>query len=146
MKKEKKKEKIKKLNAKKAAQDALKRAETNKRLDYATNNDIKTVLAHLGTTLKGLNKEQVDDKYDEFGYNRVTHEKKKSILKRIGSAFINPFTAILLVLAIVSFITDIVIPLKQNIQEDINILTVTIILTMVFISGLLRFVQETRSR
>jgi len=139
------KAKKKKMNAKKAAAEALKRTEINKRLDYAANNDIQTVLEQLGTTMRGLTEEQVDDKYDEFGDNKVTHEKKQPLFKRIWSAFINPFTAILLVLAIVSVITDIIIPIRQNVPEDVDFLTVIIILAMVIISGVLRFVQETRS-
>lgn len=140
-----KKEKMKKMNAKKAKEDAIKRAEIYKRLDYAANHDIKTVLEHLGTALRGLTEEQVDEKYDEFGDNKVTKHKKESLLKRVGESFINPFTAILLVLAIVSCVTDIIIPIKQNTPEDVNIVTVVIILAMVIISGALRFVQEIRS-
>ena len=141
-----KKEKSAKIKAKKAVTDAANRAEINKRLDFAASNDIKTLLKHLNTTLKGLDEEQVEENFDEFGCNKVTHEKKKSILKRIAESFINPFTAILLVLAVVSIVTDIAIPLKQNTPENVDFLTVIIILTMVIISGILRFVQETRSR
>ena len=135
-----------KTNRKKPMQNILLREEINKRLEFATNNTVENILSNLGTTLNGLNEEQVDEKRDEFGDNMVIHEKEETLLKKIWNSFINPFTAILLVLAIVSFITDIVIPLKQNSPGDVNPITVIIILAMVIISGMLRFVQEIRSR
>ena len=59
---------------------------------------------------------------------------------------LNPFTVnFYFVLAIVSIFTDIIIPIMQNSPDDVNPVTVIIILTMVFISGSLRFVQESRS-
>lgn len=84
----------------------------------------------------------------KYGTNKVTHEKKKSLAKRVAGAFINPFTAILFCLAFVSTITDMIFPyfsLFGSVPEDFDFLTVVIILTMVFISGTLRFVQESRS-
>ena len=54
---------------------------------------------------------------------------------------INPFTLILIALVVVSAFTDII--LAKPLERDYT--TVIIILTMVFISGVLRFVQETRS-
>ena len=78
----------------------------------------------------------------------MTHEKKQSLAKCLAGAFINPFTAILFCLAVVSTITDMVFPyfaLLGSAPEDFDPLTVVIILTMVIISGTLRFVQESRS-
>ena len=75
-------------------------------------------------------------------------KKKKSLAKRLVGAFINPFTAILFCLALVSTITDMIFPyfsLFGSVPEDFDCLTVAIILTMVLISGTLRFVQESRS-
>lgn len=66
---------------------------------------------------------------------------EEPLFKRFFEAFINPFTAILIALATVSFVTDVVLA-KTGEKDPI---TVIIIFTMVMISGLLRFVQETRS-
>ena len=127
------------------AQEVARKNEINKRLDYAARNHAEAVLTGLGTSYSGLTAHQVEDKRALYGNNKVTHEKKKSFFKRICGAFINPFTAILFVLALVSFITDVIIPFRQNKPEDIDLVTVIIILTMVIISGMLRFIQETRS-
>ncbi|SEK57762.1 HAD-IC family P-type ATPase [Limosilactobacillus mucosae] len=64
------------------------------------------------------------------------------------SAFVNPFTAILLILAIVSTFTDMIFPyfsLFSSRPENFTCATVIIIVTMIMLSGLLRFVQEYRS-
>ncbi len=75
------------------------------------------------------------------GDNNVTHGKKESLFKRLCNAFINPFTAILFVLAIVSACTEIIWAAPG--EKDAT--TVIIITVMVLVSGILRFVQETRS-
>ena len=124
------------------------RDEQNRRIQFAATNPIKVVLKNLHTTLRGLDAEAVPVSRTKFGTNKVTHEKKKSLAKRLTGAFINPFTAILFCLALVSTITDMILPyfsLFGSTPEDFDCLTVVIILTMVFISGTLRFVQESRS-
>lgn len=131
-----------------SAEKAVIRDEQNRRMQFAAMNPAKEVLKNLDTTLRGLNVESVSVSRTKYGTNKVTHEKKKSLLKRFTDAFINPFTAILFFLALVSTITDMILPyfsLFGNTPKDFDCLTVVIILTMVFISGILRFVQESRS-
>lgn len=131
-----------------AAQQAVIRDEQNHRIQYVATNPIKEVLKSLHTTLRGLDAENVSVSRTKYGTNKVTHEKKQSLAKRLAGAFINPFTAILFCLAVVSTMTDMVFPyfsLLGSTPEDFDPLTVVIILTMVIISGTLRFVQESRS-
>ncbi len=111
------------------------------RLLYSSCNDEKTLLDKFGWSLSGLTEKQVGDSKKKYGDNIIVSGKKDSVPKRICAAFINPFTLVLFVLAIVSAITDIV--LADSGDKDCT--TVVIISTMVFISGVLRFVQEARS-
>jgi Mg2+-importing ATPase len=129
----------------KTAADMVRRDEANKKLAFAAGNKIKPVLKQLDTALTGLGDKAVISHRIAFGRNKVTHEKKKSLVARLAGAFINPFTAILFCLAVVSIFTDIVVPILLHAPEDVAPLTIIIILTMVFISGTLRFVQESRS-
>lgn len=140
-----KKEKKIKINTKAAVQEQVCRKEVNKRYNYAAMHAIDVVLNNLAATLKGISNDEVERKRDLFGDNKVTHEKKKTLFEQIYGAFFNPFTAILLILATVSAVTDIILPLRQQNPQAVDYLTVVIILVMVMISGLLRFVQETRS-
>lgn len=68
-----------------------------------------------------------------FGRNELARKKADSILKRLFKAFINPFTVVLIVLAVISFITDYVIVEP----EDRDLTAVLIVGIMVFISGTL---------
>ena len=129
----------------KAAAVQARREQTAQRLSFAACADVTTCLTHLHSRITGLTEEQVDEHRAQFGANRVTHEKAKPLGARIVEAFINPFTAILLCLALVSCATDIFIPLWNHSPEEVSPVTVVIILTMVIISGTLRFVQESRS-
>ena len=120
----------------------------NQTIEGAAMTPVKTTLMSLHSSLRGLEEKDVVNNRAVFGNNKVTHEKKKTLPQRLAAAFINPFTAILFCLAVVSTITDMLFPyfaLFGSDPEDFDPLTVIIILTMVFISGTLRYVQETRS-
>ena len=88
-----------------------------------------------------LNEEQVTCFRELYGRNVVSRGSGHTLPGRLMDAFVNPFTGILTVLAIVSVFTDIV----WAAPGERNAATVVIITTMVVISGLLRLIQETRS-
>ena len=120
----------------------------NKNIDYMATNSLEDIKSYLGTDLEGLSEEAVQKNREKYGANKVKKEKKKSLAKKLEEAFINPFTVVLVCLAVVSTVTDIVFPLLYmfgNTKKDFNPITVIIILTMVFVSGVLRFIQEGRS-
>ena len=120
----------------------------NKNIDYMATNSLEDIKSHLGMGLTGLSEEAVQKNREKYGANKVKKEKKKSLAKKLEEAFINPFTVVLVCLAVVSTVTDIVFPILHmfgNTKKDFNPITVIIILTMVFVSGVLRFIQEGRS-
>lgn len=117
------------------------RARIQERLDSAATHPIRGVLQSFDTSLQGLSPSQVENARETFGKNTIAHGKEVPLYKRLISAFINPFTCVLLILALVSIFTDIV----WADPGDKNPVTVIIITVMVLISGCLRFVQETRS-
>lgn len=99
------------------------------------------LLKQYNTTLDGYDAEHAEDLQDKYGKNEISHEKADPLYKRLISAFINPFTIVLFVLAGISFFTDVIIAAPGDKDPS----TVIIICTMVLVSGLLRFVQESRS-
>lgn len=113
----------------------------NQRMDVVSNSSIEELYETFQSSENGITLDQSEEAREIYGENIVTHGKKESLFKRICSAFVNPFTAILFILAIVSTFTDI---LYADSGEQ-NPSTVIIITMMVMISGILRFVQETRS-
>jgi Mg2+-importing ATPase len=135
------KEKTKNKESKKIRMEMLRRKEVKRRLKFAAIAETADLFKIFGTEQEGLNEDQVDESRDEYGSNNVIHGKKISLLKRLVDAFINPFTSILIVLAVVSVFTDIVF----SQPGEANPMAVIIISTMVIVSGILRFIQEARS-
>lgn len=123
------------------AENIVKRDKINERLAMTAKSDVNTVLNYFNTSLDGLTESKVEKSKDIYGKNVVTNSNKNSLIKRLYGAFINPFTLVLIVLAIVSAFTDIIFAEPG----DKNPITVIIISVMVLISGFLRFIQEARS-
>ena len=126
---------------KKTLAEMTRRNEINERLKYALSAEESVLLNKFASSIEGLNESQTEISRDQYGDNKVTHGKKVPLINRIGNAFINPFTAILFGLAAVSAVTDIIMAEPG----EANAITVVIIMMMVMVSGVLRFVQETRS-
>ena len=121
------------------------KAENNlgvKALDEAQNS-LETILAKFQSSLSGLTQENAQARIETYGKNEVAREKVPSAFMQILMAFNNPFIFVLLVLAIVSFVTDYWLPLQKG--EETDVTGIFIILIMVTLSGLLRFWQEFRS-
>ena len=129
------------IQTKKSRTEMLRRDGVRDRLKFAAAAEIEELFAKLETGQEGLTEARVEDARDEYGDNNVTRGKKESLAKRLVKAFINPFTSILVVLAVISAFTDII----YAGPGEADPMAVIIISTMVIISGVLRFVQETRS-
>ncbi|MTC32593.1 magnesium-translocating P-type ATPase [Providencia alcalifaciens] len=105
--------------------------------------NIEQVLNEYQTNLLGLSENEALDRLVIEGENEVAHEKAPPAWKQLLTSFKNPFIFVLMILAIVSFFTDYVIPERQG--EETDLTGVIIIVTMVVLSGLLRFWQEYRT-
>ena len=106
------------------------------------------MLGYVQSSQEGLTEREVINHRARYGTNYITHKREKSPVHQLIEAFINPFTAILFVLAIISGLNDVVFPLLSmfgQTPDDCSYTTVVIIVVMVTISGLLRFIQELKS-
>ncbi|CAI1522442.1 magnesium-translocating P-type ATPase [Serratia marcescens] len=106
-------------------------------------NSIAQTLANLKCNRNGLTQDDADERLEQFGANQVAHDKAPHALIQLIKAFNNPFIFVLMVLAAISFFTDYWLPLQSG--EETELTGVIIILTMVTLSGLLRFWQEYRT-
>lgn len=123
-----------------AARAAMEKAANGRLLDAAASS-AEELLARSGVTEKGLSASAVERLREESGENVIARRRGDSALKRLAKAFINPFTAVLFFLAVISFITD--VSMADPGEKDPS--SVIIIAVMVAISGTLQFVQEARS-
>ena len=138
----------KRIVAKKIINDINRREMINKKTEFAAKNEIKTVFESLNSSELGLSENEVSKSKALNGINKITQGKQKTLFEKIVAAFVNPFTAILFCLALVSSVTDMIMPYYEifgNTKEDFSCITVVIIVVMVLISGILRFIQEARS-
>lgn len=116
--------------------------QTNKeRFITALQEPLETTFATYKTSDLGLVDDQVEENRDTYGENVITKGQEDSMIKKIYESIINPFTVILLVIALVSFITN--VWLAKPGEQDPT--TSIIIVTLVLISGGIRFIQELRS-
>ena len=116
--------------------------QTNKeRLIAALQEPLESTFVNYKTSALGLVDDQVEENRDAYGENVITKGQEDSMIKKIYESIINPFTVILLVIALVSFITN--VWLAKPGEQDPT--TSIIIVTLVLISGGIRFIQELRS-
>ena len=107
-------------------------ADLSKRLVAASQADTDKLLASIGTAASGLSAERAEMIRRDVGFNEVGHDKPVPWWLHLWHCYSNPFNLLLTLLAAVSFYTD---DMKATI----------VISSMVLLSTVLRFVQETRS-
>ena len=110
-------------------------------LKNAAKADKDGYLAMLNSKETGLSFTEVQNKQKQFGLNEIAHEKAPAWYIQFLQAFLNPFIGVLIVIAIISLITDVLIISPK----DRDYKTITVVAIMVFLSSFLRFWQEFRS-
>jgi len=108
------------------------RDRAKRRLLNAAQKPPDTLLIQYDNASNGYDEDKVDEMRDQYGVNLITRRKKASVFRRLWDAFVNPFTVVLFALTLIALFSD-------------DIPAVVIVMTMVIISGSLRFVQEQRS-
>lgn len=106
---------------------------------YAHEN-IDDIFKKLNTTAQGLASNQVKVQRHKYGKNDFYRTSFMYWIKRLYSAFFNPFTIILYMIGIISIITDMIYPIPSHKNFIIDI-----ILLMTIISIIIRFIHEQRS-
>lgn len=99
------------------------------------------LLAELGAHEHGLDETEVDAMRAFWGDNALSRDERPALPRRLLAAFADPFTYILVAIAVISVLTDWVF--AQASARDLT--TPAIIAVMVLASGALRFVQTERS-
>ncbi len=97
------------------------------------------VFAELNTSPTGLTSEQAIELLETAGPNVITIGKKHTAWHRFRQALINPFNIILLIIAVITYVTDVVMASRPD------YLTVIIIIVLVLISSTVAFIQGERS-
>jgi P-type Mg2+ transporter len=109
----------------------------NKLLD-ASSKDTNAICQTIDSNTDGLTEDQVEEKRQQFGLNEIAHEQAPAWYKQLLEAFLNPFIGVLIIIGVVSLVTDVIIA-KPG-EEDYT--SVIILSIMILLSSLLRFWQE----
>ena len=101
--------------------------------------DENELLTLLETSKQGISVAVAEEKLDEFGPNIIVADKQKGVWGRLLAALVNPFNLVLLLVATITFVTDVVLAVKADIT------TSAIILALIFISSAIAFFQGEKS-
>ncbi|MDR0915799.1 MAG: magnesium-translocating P-type ATPase [Oscillospiraceae bacterium] len=106
--------------------------------NFAARN-IDELYEEFEVTRDGLTEEQVETLQDEYGPNAITTDNRNTVLTQLREAVVNPFNIVLIVIAAISYVTDVIYSAKPDYT------TIIIILSLVLLSSLVAFVQNRRS-
>lgn len=101
--------------------------------------EAEDVFKELESTADGISSKEAELRLAECGKNKITTGEKNTTFSRLKEAVVNPFNIVLLIIAVVTFLTDVVF------SDGQDYLTVIIILILVFISSAVAFVQSEKS-
>lgn len=124
-----------------AARDAraIASAAAEARAAHLANAPIPELLDRFSTTEQGLTSERVERAREAFGPNVVTHRDHNTPLYRLRRAVVNPFILILVLLAVLSWLTDVRFASESD-YTKIIILSAAVVWSVV-----MHMVQEARS-
>lgn len=100
---------------------------------------IDEAVAKVSSFQTGLTTQEANRRLAELGRNTISATGERSMIGRIRKATITSFNMILLVIAVITYITDVV----ASASPDYS--TTSIILVLIFLSSLVAFIQSQRS-
>jgi len=121
----------KKVNVK--SNNVAKDLEKNAKLDEAK------VLKKFKTSREGVSVVDVEELVEEYGKNIIEVKDNYTILTRLKEAFINPFNIVLIIVAILTLFTDVIIAQKKDYA------TFILIVSTITISAIISLKESTKS-
>ena len=106
--------------------------------EYSKLNEEK-LFQEYKTSYEGVSIVEIEERVEEFGKNIIEIGNDDTVFKRILESIINPFNIVLLIVAVVTFITDIVISTPSSYE------TFLLIIGTVAISAIISFTQQEKS-
>lgn len=101
------------------------------------------LLKKFNSSVDGLSEVQIKENESKYGNNDTKSKKESPIAVQFAKAFINPFVFVLLIIAIISYLTGacwLFVPKSQQSWSQIYI-----IILLIVIGGVIQFSQEYRS-
>ena len=116
-----------------------KKDQTEKLIRFYAEVKWETIFEELETGITGLHANTAEERLEEEGKNKIVTNNKDTVGRRLADAIINPFNIVLLIIAGITFFTDVIFSDKPD------YLTVIIMLSLVAISSGVAFYQSQKS-
>ena len=100
---------------------------------------LEKLLNNYNTSLEGISVVEVDDRIEEYGKNIIDVKENNTIWHRLKESIINPFNIVLLIVAAITFVTDVIIATQKDYA------TFILIVSTIFISSIISFKEQTKS-
>ena len=100
---------------------------------------IDDVFKKFKTSYEGLSVVEIEDRIEEYGKNSIEIKSNNSLFNKIKNAIINPFNIVLILVAIITFITDVIIANEKDYA------TFLLIISTIIISAIISLIQESKS-
>ena len=123
----------------KRKEDPERRNEVEKTLLELSGMEQNALFEKYQTDEEGLDPVQASDRLEEYGKNIIDFGNEKNLAVRIKDAVINPFNIVLLVVAVITFITDVIM------ADEPSFATFIMLVAVIIISAVISFVQEEKS-
>ena len=101
--------------------------------------DVNKLFEKFKTSYAGVSIVEVDDRLEEYGKNTIEIKNNNTLLHKLREAFINPFNIVLMLVAVVTFVTDVIIATQKDYA------TFSLIVGTVLISAIISLTQQTKS-
>ena len=101
--------------------------------------EVEKLFENLKTSYEGISIVEVDDRLEEYGKNTVEIKSENTMIHKVKEAFINPFNIVLMIVAGITFFTDIIIASKKDYA------TFTLIISTILISAIISLKEQTKS-
>ena len=113
--------------------------EIEKTIIIDSKSELNELLKKYKTSIEGISVVDVEDRLEEYGKNVIEIKNENTILHKLKEAFINPFNIVLMIVALITFITDVV----ATTQKDYA--TFILIISTIFISAIISLKEQTKS-
>ena len=97
------------------------------------------LLKRYQTSLDGISVVDIDERIEKYGKNIIDIKEKNTIWHKVKEAIINPFNIVLIIVAIITFITDVAIATQKDYA------TFILIISTIFISAIISFNEQRKS-
>lgn len=99
------------------------------------------LLSKFNCTENGLNSTEVEKRIEKYGFNEINENKKDSIFMQFIKSFMNYFNLVLVLIAIISYFTNVVLVAPGQASWS----QIIIIIVLILVSGIISFTQEFKS-